>query len=188
MRHVAVASTVGAVIMLFTGFAVASEDVTPESRSAGQEIYARSLPAIVTLESRNKDGSSSIGSAFLAIRDGVAVTAWHTVGDALEVIARFSSGEVFEVSGLIDKDERRDVALIRIKVFGRPLLSLSADEPAIGSRAYVIGAPRGLEYTISEGIVSQKQLVEGIEQYQFSCAASPGNSGGPLLDDKGVVL
>ena len=58
----------------------------------------------------------------------------------------------------------------------------------MGSRVYVIGAPRGLDFTISDGLLSQVREIEGLKQYQFSCPASPGNSGGPLLNSAGEVL
>jgi S1-C subfamily serine protease len=153
-----------------------------------EDLYQKSLPSISTLTVEKKDGSRVLGTAFLALKDGIAVTAWHVVKDAKKVVAKFSSGEEFNASGLIDKDETRDTALIRIKVFGRPLLSLCSTEPSVGVKAYVIGSPKGLDFTISDGLVSQIQTIEGVKNYQFSCAASPGNSGGPLLNDKGEVL
>jgi S1-C subfamily serine protease len=124
----------------------------------------------------------------VAIKDGLAITAWHLVKDAKRVIAKFSSGEEFEVSGLVDKDEKRDVAIVKIKVFGRPCLDMNPMDSPIGSKSYVIGSPKGLEFAITEGLVSQIQTIDGIKYYQFSCPASPGNSGGPLVNGKGEVI
>lgn len=110
------------------------------------------------------------------------------IKDAQRVTARFASDEEFDVSGLIDKDEKRDVALIRIKVFGRPSLLLAAADPSVGSKAFIIGSPKGLEFSISDGLISQLQTLDGVKYYQFTCAASPGNSGGPLINAKGEVI
>lgn len=165
---------------------LASLGICQELKS--EEVYKNSLPSIMAISVKCNDGSVVYGSGFLSIKDGLAVTAWHLVGNARAVIAKFSDGEEFEISGLIDKDEKRDIAIVRIKVFGRPLLRLSPVEPKIGSRAYVIGSPRGLEFTVSDGLLSQIQTSEGIKQYQFSCPASPGNSGGPLLNAMGEVI
>jgi len=150
-------------------------------------IYKRTLPSVMTLIVDLPEGQG-YGTAFLAIKDGIAVTSWHVVRKARRVFAKFSSGEEFVVSGLIDKDELRDVALVRIKVADRPLLTFSNQDPNIGSHAYVVGNPKGLSLSISDGIISQIQTLAGVKQYQFSCPSSPGNNGGPLLDPYGRVL
>ncbi len=160
----------------------AGQAVTPE------DLYARALPSIGTLHVETIEGTKVQGTAFLAVRDGVAITAWHVVQRAKRAMVRFSDGEEFESSGLIDWDAERDVAMIRVAAVGRALLPLAAHDVAIGSRAYVVGSPRGLDFTISDGLVSQVQTVGGSKQIQFSCPASPGNSGGPLLDAAGSVI
>jgi hypothetical protein len=95
---------------------------------------------------------------------------------------------VVDVIGVIDKDESRDIALVKIKPKGRPVLEIADGEPEIGSKCYVIGAPRDLEFSISDGIIGQVRTLREIKQYQFTCPASPGNSGGPLLNPRGEVL
>lgn len=155
---------------------------------SSEAVYQKALPSVMTLQVEGKSGDKRLGTAVLVLKDGLAATAWHLVTDAKTVTAKFSDGESFDVSGLVDKDEKRDVAIVRVKVFGRPILPLVSDTPAVGSKAYVIGAPKGLEFSISDGLVSQVQLMDGVKYYQFSCAASPGNSGGPLVDAKGQVV
>lgn len=153
-----------------------------------EELYKDALPSVMTLIVKNKDGSIVKGTAFLAINQGLAVTAWHVIENAQQVIAKFSNGEEFDVSGVVDKDERRDVAIIKVKVFGKPVLPIALKDTAIGSRLYIIGAPQGLDFSLSDGILSQVRTIEGVKNYQFSCPASQGNSGGPLLTEKGEVL
>lgn len=122
---------------------------------SSQELYKRSLPSIMTLHVQKRDGTAVLGTGFLALKEGVAVTAWHVVNGAQVVKAKFSDGEEFESSGLIDKDEQRDIALIRVRVVDRPLLPTSSTAPEVASKAYVIGAPRGLDFSITDGLVSQ---------------------------------
>lgn len=162
------------------------QSISQELKS--EEIYKKIVPSVMTLTVTTKDGGIITGTAYLAIRDGVAITAWHVLRNAKSVKAKFSSGEEFEVSGLIDKDEKRDVALIRVKVYGQPLLTFSPVDAPVGSKAYIVGAPKGLEFSISDGIISQIQTIDGVNYYQFTCAASPGNSGGPLVTEKAEVL
>lgn len=174
------------IIILTTIILLISPVLAQEKRP--EEIYKNLLPSIVTLTVEKKDGSGVTGTAFLAIKDGIAVTALHVVRNAKRVTANFSNGDEYEVTGLIDKDEKRDLALIRIKTFGKPLLRFVTAEPAIGSKVYVIGAPKGLEFSISDGLLSQIQNIDRVNNYQFSCPASPGNSGGPLVNASGEVL
>ena len=128
------------------------------------------------------------GTAFLIDKAGIAATAWHVVDHATAVTAKFSDGQEFDASGVIDKDEKRDVALIRVKVAGRPVLDVATAEPPVGAKAYVIGSPEGLDFSITEGLVSQIRDIDQRKVIQFSCPASPGNSGGPLVDQDGKVL
>jgi S1-C subfamily serine protease len=168
--------------------AVSASASSPSPQIKPEALYKAALPSIMTLNVTKSDGKVFQGSAFMLADLGMAATAWHVVQGATDVTVKFSDGEEFEVSGLIDKDEKRDLALIRVKAFGRPVLKINTNNPEVGSRAYVIGAPQGLEFTISEGLVSQIQQIEGMKQYQFSSPASPGNSGGPLLNDTGEVI
>ncbi len=153
-----------------------------------QAIYKKVSPSVMTLQVVTKAGDKVQGTAFLAVKDGVAVTAWHVIREAATVTAKFADGQEFEASGVVDRDEKRDVALIRVKVADRPLLSFSGAEPEVGSKCFLIGAPKGLEFSISDGIIGQIRSVGNVKEFQFTCPASPGTSGGPLVDDKGAVL
>lgn len=165
-----------------TALAARADDPKPE------QLYKRLLPSVMTLTVQKADGTTATGTGFLAVREGLAVTAWHVVKDAKRATAKFSDGEEFEVSGLVDRDEKRDVALVRVKEFGRPLLPLATSAPEIGAKAYAVGAPEGLEFSLSDGLVSQIQKDAGVTLYQFSCPVSPGNSGGPLVNAGGEVI
>ncbi|MBI5383152.1 MAG: trypsin-like peptidase domain-containing protein [Verrucomicrobia bacterium] len=159
-----------------------SQDLKPE------EIYARLLPSVMTLKVVNTQGDRFTGSGFLALGEGLAVTSWHVVFDAAEVTAHFADGTKVEVLGVVDKDERHDLALIRLKITGRPLAKLAKTPPRVGARAYVIGAPRGFAFSIADGLLSQVQSIDGFPQYQMSCPLSTGNSGGPMVNERGEVV
>jgi len=174
---------VAVVIFLAEGMLPArADDLKPE------QLYKKVLPSVMTLTVQKADGTTATGTGFLAVKEGLAVTAWHVVKDATRATAKFSDGEQFEVSGLVDNDGKRDVALIRVKEFGRPLLPLATAAPEVGTKAYAVGAPEGLEFSLSDGLVSQTQKDGGVTLYQFSCPVSPGNSGGPLVNAGGEVI
>jgi S1-C subfamily serine protease len=173
-----------AVAVILLGAAV----LLPAEELSAERIYTQTLPSVLTLRVENKAGDRYVGAAFLAVTQGVAVTAWHVIHDAVKVSAKFPNGTSCDVSGFIDYDETKDVALIRVDSEDRPLLNLADTKPAIGAKTYVIGSPKGYEFSISDGLLSQIQKVDGFNQYQVSCPFSPGNSGGPILNAKGEVL
>jgi S1-C subfamily serine protease len=161
---------------------VLSDSMTPE------DIYAQIVPSVVTLKVLNSKGERFTGTAFLAMTQNVAVTAWHVVHDAVQVTALFADGEAQPVTGVIDKDELRDVALISLKSGDRPLIQFKQTHPRVGSKTYVIGAPRGYGFSIADGLLSQIQEVDGFTQYQVSCPFSTGNSGSPVVNDQAEVI
>lgn len=142
----------------------------------------------MTLKVVNTKGDRFTGSGFLALGQGLAVTSWHVVFDAAEVTALFADGTKAEVLGVVDKDEPHDLALIKLKVTGRPQASLAKTPPRVGARAYVIGAPKGFAFSIADGLLSQIQTIDGFPQYQMSCPLSTGNSGGPMVNERGEVV
>lgn len=153
-----------------------------------EEVYEAVLPSVLTLQVEARNGSRFVGTAVLALEPGVAVTAWHLVQDARTVQAHYADGTPCEIVGVLDRDEVKDVALLRLANTNRPANRLCRETPRVGSRAYAIGAPKGYEFSISEGILSQVQVEDDFQQYQVSCAISPGNSGGPVVNAQGEII
>ncbi len=151
-------------------------------------IYGKARASVVVLDVERRDGSRIRGMGFLALDSRIAVTTWDLVDDAVGVVARFESGEAFGVSGLIDKDEKRNVALIRIKVFGRPLLELDAGDPVEIKRTFVVETVEGEAFRLADGEMSPVEIVDGVRSYPLSASASAGGNGGPLLDESGRVI
>jgi serine protease Do len=153
-----------------------------------EAIYSAASPSVVALEVENVAGKHFVGNAFLVKGDGFAVTAWHVVHDARRVQARFNDNQSVRVTGVVDKNERLDLALLQLGAGKRPQIKLAAAAPRVGSRVYLVGSPRGLDFSISEGLVSQIRTLDGVCYYQLSCPISPGDSGGPVLNDRGEAI
>lgn len=171
------------------GLALMAGVVSSSAETSPQKIYRKALPSVMTLEVENQAGEKFVGSAVVALADDVAVTAWHVVSDARSVWGTFADGTRVKVLGCIDKDGERDLALLKLeKSFPGRRAALNQDLQSVATRAYVIGAPKGYAFTISDGLVSQIRHVDGFPQYQVSCPISPGNSGGPVLDERGRVI
>lgn len=58
----------------------------------------------------------------------------------------------------------------------------------MAARIYVVGTPKGYPFSISDGLISQIQTVDGFREYQLSCPISPGNSGSPIFNQRGEVI
>jgi S1-C subfamily serine protease len=154
-----------------------------------EKLYQKVLPSVMTLEVKSQSGEKFIGSAVLALADDVVLTAWHVVADARSVCAVFADGQRVNVIGCIDYDGGRDLALLKLeKQLPHRRAALGRELPAVAARAYVIGSPKGYDFSISDGLISQIRSVKGFLQYQLSCPISPGNSGSPVFNQRGEVI
>ena len=86
-------------------------------------------------------------------------------------------------------DPDHDLCQLKAKgLAARPVLILSSNTLAVGERVFAIGAPEGLELTMSEGLVSGLREYENAHLIQTSAAISPGSSGGGLFDAEGRLV
>jgi serine protease Do len=129
------------------------------------------------------------GSGFLVSSDGYLLTAEHVVGSDKYVKIRWSDG-LEGVGEVVRADKRRDVAIIKTDPRGRQPLALHRAPPDPGDTVFAIGAPLDVKYqsTVTRGVASANRIMDGFSFIQSDVTISPGNSGGPLLDEKGEVL
>ncbi len=163
-------------------------------------IAAQALPSTVAIEVRAGDTGSS-GSGFVLREDGHILTNAHVVGAAVggaaELTVVFSDGEQTpaEIVGITS-----DYDLAVLKVDRTDLVPLAlgdSDEVEVGQSVVAVGAPLGLQGTVTSGIVSalnrpvqagDAEQTSFINAIQTDAAINPGNSGGPLLDSQGRVI
>lgn len=131
----------------------------------------------------------AIGSAFLVSTEGYALTNQHVVGDAQRVRVRWSDGTE-SVGEVVRSDRRRDVALIKVEPGPRSPLPLRSGHAQLVEAVFAIGTPLDakLQGSVTKGIVSAAREYEGLSYIQSDVTVNPGNSGGPLLDEKGSIL
>jgi S1-C subfamily serine protease len=129
------------------------------------------------------------GSGFLISADGYMLTNHHVVGDASQVRVRWSDKSE-TVGRVIRSDRRRDVALIQADPKGRTPLALRPSGAEPGEAVFAVGTPleKDFQNTVTKGVVSANRLLEGQSFVQSDVAVDHGNSGGPLLDEKGRVV
>jgi len=174
-------------LSLWLAFAVTSGGV--QAALTPEKLYQKLLPSVMTLEVETQSGERFVGSAVLALADDVVLTAWHVIADARSVWAVFADGQRVKVTGCIDHNGWRDLALLKLeKRLPHRQAPLCRELQSVAARAYVIGAPKGYDFSISDGLISQIRNVKGFLQYQLSCPISPGNSGSPVLNHHGEVI
>lgn len=148
-----------------------------------KEIYKNLTPSMVAIKT---DVAS--GSGFVLKSNGVICTAAHVIENAKTVTVRFSDGKEYESTGLIDVDEKNDVAVFRARFLDRPEVKIQTKAQEIGSKLFIVSAPLGLEFSISEGILSQYRTFESAQMLQHTCQTSPGSSGGAVCNQTGEVV
>jgi serine protease Do len=136
----------------------------------------------------------SLGSGILISKDGEIVTNYHVVRNADLIKVKLSDSTEDEAR-LIGKDERTDLALLKLKKGATQLPAARLGSSAhleVGDWVMAIGNPFGLELTVTAGIVSAKGRVIGTGPYdnfiQTDASINPGNSGGPLINIQGEVV
>ena len=132
------------------------------------------------------------GSGFIVASDGYILTNAHVVKDADEVMVKLNDKREFKAK-VIGIDLRTDVAVLKINANNLPKISIgNPDTIKVGEWVAAIGAPFGLENTMTVGIVSAKGRALPQENFvpfiQTDVAINPGNSGGPLFNLKGEVI
>lgn len=136
-----------------------------------------------------KDGIPlSQGSGFYISEDSI-LTNYHVIQGSSSINIKFSDTEdIIKGVKIAKASQEHDLAILvsQNKHSFLPIDSLENEK--IGSKIFTIGNPRGLEGTISEGILSGKRISDNIEYLQITAPISPGNSGGPILNTKGDVI
>lgn len=173
-----------------------AQEKNTESKLDAAALYEQSVKAVVLIVCMNTDGSLSQGSGVILRSDGVIATNFHVIDDAKSASVKLQNGDVYDDVSIVDTDERKDIAIIKIKATNLPTLSVgNSDTIKVGITIYAIGAPRGLEGSISSGIVSSirpaneiSQTLSGFRVIQITAPISSGSSGGPLLDETGKVI
>lgn len=152
-----------------------------------ENIYTSSVKSVVVIYAK-KAKADFVGTGFFSFSSDMILTCYHLVKNSSELQIKDSSGNSIKAIGIVDFSERFDLALLKCENKGHTPLAFEPDLPSIGSKLYAIGCPKGLEFSLSDGIVSQiRNLGEG-NQIQFTCPTSPGNSGGPILNSEGKIV
>src|SRR5258706_3211409 len=137
-----------------------------------------------------------LGSGFIVSPDGFIVTNAHVVENADEINVRLNDKREYKAK-VIGADTRSDVAVIKIDATGLPTVKIGdMSKVRVGEWVVAIGSPFGFANTVTAGIVSAKSRenlsgdpnLDAVPFIQTDVAVNPGNSAGPLLNNRGQVI
>lgn len=177
----------------------------PEELNARQ-IADRHMAAVFRLDSYHNEVNYQAGrvndraSGFFISPDGLALTNYHSIHNAVQSVATLVTGERFAVERVVFFDPDADIALLRISKtsmdgltapFFSSLELAEAPDLRIGDQVYTIGAPLGITLAVSDGIISNASLRTSSNSYPYilnTADISRGSSGGALLNIYGHVI
>ena len=148
-------------------------------------IIENSVKAVVTIKT-----DIGQGTGFIITEDGYLVTNAHLLSGGKTIESTNYEKEKISTE-LIGYNAEMDVALLKISGEYNYLTLGNSDETQVGERVIAIGNPLGLQFSVTEGIVSgiHRPGINELEAYtQTDAALNPGNSGGPLINKDGKVI
>lgn len=136
--------------------------------------------------------AQSLGSGLIISAEGHVLTNAHVVSQADEIVVKLHDNREFDAE-VVGVDERSDVGLLKIDANDLPTADIgNSDDLRVGEWLLAIGAPFGLDYTATQGIVSALDRSLPNDTYtsfiQTDVAVNPGSSGGPLFNGDGEVI
>jgi len=168
------------------------------------QVYEQASPAVLHVEVWDLDGGRHRGSGFVYDRSGHIISNAHLVSRAGEILVTLGDGKVFSAT-VRGADSFSDLAVLKIAAPATALRHLRIGDSTqlkVGHRSIVIGNPFGLGSAMTTGIISglgrslpAVELTDGSRPdfenpdiIQIDSSIHPGNSGAPLLDERGLVM
>jgi S1-C subfamily serine protease len=181
------------------------EGALADLQSHVEAVYAATSDAVVNIAVTtvgydfffNPVPQEGTGSGFVYDDDGHIITNFHVVEGAEQINVTFKDGTTV-LAEVVGEDPTYDLAVVKIDPEAYPFQPLEigdSDVLRIGQFVIAIGAPFGLEQSLTFGVISSLgRVIESPdrrfigEAIQTDAAINPGNSGGPLLDLEGRVI
>lgn len=152
----------------------------------------RFMPYIYFVTAENGEKTRySLGAGFVIAKSGLIVTNYHVVDEAKTIMVEFADGRAYPARIVgFDPAPGNDIAVLQI-LADRELTTLAfsqESEPPIGQKLFSIGHPFSTKYTASHAMVSNLYRSSDIlAAIQIHSSTLPGNSGGPLMNERGEV-
>lgn len=142
------------------------------------------------------DKRMSYGSGMVIHPSGLILTCYHVVEDMGDIRIKLANGKSVLSGKIVWKQPEKDIALIEVKA-NKKLKHVdfaSSKNVRIGESVFAIGNPFGFDYTLTTGVVSGKNRKISTDDQEYGTVLqtdtplNPGNSGGPLFNQRGKVI
>jgi serine protease Do len=173
---------------------IAFEDKTAAAAPAagdttlsGEALYARLSPSVASIAVLAADGRPIAGGSGVAIGPDAMITNCHVAKAGARLQVKINKG-MYEAT-IATADEEHDLCLLQVPGMAARAVEIgSSSQLKTGQKVLALGSPRGLDLTISDGIVSSLRVVDGGTIIQTTAPVSPGSSGGGLFDTAGRLV
>ena len=169
--------------------------------ASAKDVFAKVASSVVVVLALDKRGNVTGQGSGVVISDYEVVTNCHVLDKAADLMVRqaadWSGGKVYRMSAfLLVRNDERDLCLLFVDELPIPPVPQAArlgaaKQLSVGEEVYAVGAPAGLELSLSRGIVSQLRKAFGklsAPLVQTDAALSPGSSGGGLFNRAGELV
>lgn len=154
-----------------------------------EELFLKVSPAVWVVIPRDAQGRALGSGSAVVVSPGRLITNCHVLRNAASVTLR---REREELPARLDyPDPERDLCQLRTDNLPTSVpATVATTIPQVGQKAYAIGAPRGLEQSLSDGLISalRRNAAGELEYIQVTAPISPGSSGGGLFDEQGRLI
>lgn len=166
-------------------------DSYSSNRSRAIELFARRAGQPAEPSPKEKREVSSSGSAFFITTNGYLVTNHHVIEGAKRV--RIHTKEGVKDARVVTTDPANDLAILKIEATAKALSLAEGAGVKPGEKVLAVGFPmpdlQGFSPKVTAGVVSALSgLNDDVTMLQIDAAVQPGNSGGPLINEKGQVV
>lgn len=192
-------SSSGNITSDFLTYAIEDKDTSPLSTAeiaakCGVSVVEIRTETVTTGKWMQEYVTEGAGSGVILTQDGYIVTNNHVIAGASKIKVTLQDGKDYEAK-LIGRDEKSDIALIKIEAEGLTPASVGdSNKLVVGEKAVAIGNPLGeLGGTVTDGIISaldREVTIDGnkMSLLQTNAAINPGNSGGGLFNGAGNLV
>ncbi len=151
---------------------------------SGSLIYEKANSSTVTIRTDN----GSLGSGFF-INPNTIVTNFHVIEGSNNATYFISNSNYeFKIKGYLGVDIENDLIILEVYQTNGSFLKTSKNNIQIGQKVFVIGSPKGLSGSFSEGVISGFRNFYGTDLVQMTAPISSGSSGGPVLNLAGELI
>lgn len=170
-------------VLLFPAFVAPSFALEPD------ELFAQVSKSVMLVTTYGPNNALLGTGSAVTIAPGKLLTNCHVLAKANRFEIRIEN--VSYAAKLEHIDVKRDLCQISAKNFHAPPVKIAdSDQLRVGQKVYAIGNPRGLELTLSDGLISalRRDDNEALQLIQTSAPISKGSSGGGLFDSSGRLV